>query len=121
MGKEEIDKLQNHNEKAIDKYYTLRSEVEYLNCCSEIMELYNRSQGLRIHDSSDPMPFFRSLDDWDPRMEGMKVWRLHELYKALYAKAHNKKAFVEQFERVDYHVMNTDHGAFKLSELCHMR
>jgi len=106
-----------------ERSYVVVSEVQYGQCCSDLMFLYNTSQDVYLCDANEPFKSYRDLRDWNPKTAGMTVGRLHDLYGQLCFMAAKKDKFVSTCKRADrmLYPMNTDHGMFGIADLCRMK
>ena len=66
----------------------------YLECCSELMRIYNISQKDHLHDANEPFCEFRRLD-FASEEHAKSLAHLRDLFKQLKGMARDKDAFIQ--------------------------
>lgn len=87
----------------------------YLDCCSELMRIYNISQNVRLHDANEPFCEFRQLDCFSSEDIGLK--RLRNLFSHLKQIAIDKAAFVRECDHSVEVIRLTDKRVLPFSQL----
>lgn len=77
------------------RYGSYEMVENYLECCSELMRIYNISQKEHLHDADEPFREFRRLDCFASDEIAKSLVHIRDLFKQLKGMARDKDAFIQ--------------------------
>lgn len=90
----------------------------YLQCCSELMRLFNNVTQQHLHDSDSPFREYRDVGVFDPKEYGLLLGRLRSLYSDLHARCEKKDDFVKACKTTCCGFVRVKDADYPFSELC---
>ena len=86
------------------RYGSYEMVENYLECCSELMRIYNISQKEHLHDADEPFREFRRLDCFASEELAKSLVRLHGLFRLLREMVADKGAFTQACEHSEFRI-----------------